>query len=52
MDGKVHEYVGMNLDWSNDSYIKITMYDFLEDILKEVDEKGDMHEWYISNTSI
>ena len=41
--GKVHEYVGMTLDWSNDSYVKITMYDFLEDILKEVDEKGDMN---------
>ena len=42
-EGKVHEYVGMTLDWSNDSYVKITMYDFLEDILKEVDEKGDMN---------
>ena len=38
----MHEYIGMTLDWSDESYIKVTMYDFLEDILKEVDEKGDM----------
>ena len=40
--GPIHDYLGMTLDWSNQDYTKITMYDFLQDILKEVDEKKDM----------
>ena len=40
--GAIHDYLGMTLDWSNKDFIKITMYDFLQDILKEVDKKKDM----------
>ena len=43
--GDIHEYLGMTIDYSHrdERYVKLTMYDFLEDILKEVDEKGDMN---------
>ena len=40
--GKIHEYLGMCLDWSDTSCIRITMYDYLQDVLREVDAKGDM----------
>ena len=33
--GKVHDYLGINIDYSNDNYMKFTMYDFLEDVLSE-----------------
>ena len=33
--GKVHNYLGININYSNDSYVKFTMYDFLEDVLSE-----------------
>lgn len=33
--GKVHDYLGINIDYSNDRYVKFTMYEFIEDILKE-----------------
>ena len=40
----VHDYLGLTLDFTHrkERYVKLTMYNFLEDILKEVDEKGDM----------
>ena len=33
--GKVHNYLGVNIDSSNNNYVKFTMYDFIEDELKE-----------------
>ena len=33
--GKIHKYLGMTIDWSNDNMVKFTMYDYLEDILLE-----------------
>jgi hypothetical protein len=33
--GKVHEYLGMTIDYSEDGKVKLTMYDYLEDILDE-----------------
>jgi hypothetical protein len=33
--GKVHEYLGMTIDYSEESVVKFTMYDYLEDILAE-----------------
>ena len=33
--GKVHEYLGMTIDWSVDGKVIFTMYDYLEDILAE-----------------
>ena len=40
--GKVHDYLGINIDYSNDQYVKFTMYNFIEDLLKEarVDMNG------------
>ena len=34
--GDIHNYLGLTLDYSYDSYVKITMYDFLQDMLQEV----------------
>ena len=34
--GKVHEYLGMNIDWSTEGMVVITIYDYLEDILAEL----------------
>jgi hypothetical protein len=33
--GKIHEYLGMTIDYSEDGKVKFTMYDYLEDILVE-----------------
>ena len=33
--GDVHDYLGLTLDYSHDSYVKITMYDFIQNILPE-----------------
>jgi hypothetical protein len=33
--GKVHEYLGMTIDYSEENLVKFTMYDYLEDILAE-----------------
>jgi hypothetical protein len=33
--GKVHEYLGMTIDYSEENVVKFTMYDYLEDILAE-----------------
>ena len=38
--GKVHDYLGINIDYSNNDYVKFTMYDFLEDVLGE--SRSDM----------
>ena len=42
--GKVHDYLGINIDYSNNNYVKFTMYDFLEDVLEEARE--DMNGRY------
>jgi hypothetical protein len=36
--GKVHDYLGMQLDYSLDGKIKITMYDYIENMLSELPE--------------
>ena len=36
--GNVDDYIGLTLDYSHDSYIKITKYDFLQDVLHEVED--------------
>ena len=33
--GKIHDYIGINIDYSNNKYVKFTMYNFLEDVLSE-----------------
>ena len=40
--GKIYDYLGINIDYTNSSYVMITMIDFLEDILKEVEGRRDM----------
>ena len=39
--GKIHEYLGMTIDWSVDGKVIFTMYDYLEDILAEAPEDFD-----------
>ena len=34
--GKVHDYLGINIDYTNKEYVKFIMYDFIKYILKEV----------------
>ena len=36
--GKVHDYLGINIDYSNKNYVKLRMYEFIEDMLKEARE--------------
>ena len=33
--GNIHDYLGINIDYSNSNYVKFTMYNFLEDVLEE-----------------
>jgi hypothetical protein len=33
--GKIHEYLGMTIDYSEENVVKFTMYDYLKDILAE-----------------
>ena len=35
---KVHDYLGINIDYSNNCYVKFTTYNFIEDVLKEARE--------------
>ena len=39
--GKIHEYLGMTIDWSVDGKVIFTMYDYLEDILAEAPDDFD-----------
>lgn len=34
--GKVHNYLGINIDYMNNNYVNFTLYDFKENVLKEV----------------
>jgi len=33
--GRIHEYLGMTIDYSEEGKVKFTMYDYLEDILSD-----------------
>ena len=39
--GKIHEYLGMTIDWSEKGRVMFTMYDYLEDILQETPPEFD-----------
>ena len=44
--GKVNDYLGINIDYSNADYDKFTMYDFIEDVLKEArDDMDRLFPW-------
>ena len=48
--GKFHDYLGINIDYSNDEYVKFTMYDFIEDVLKEArDDMNRLSPWTLDN---
>ena len=48
--GKVHDYLGVNIDYSNKHYIKFTMYDFIEDVLKEArEDMNGLSPWPADN---
>ena len=34
--GKVHEYLGTTIDFSDTSKVKITMYDYVDEMIKEL----------------
>ena len=34
--GKVHEYLGMTIDYSEEGKVKFTMYDYIDDLLEEL----------------
>jgi hypothetical protein len=36
--GKVHDYIGMQLDFSNKSKVVMTMHDYIDELIKEVPE--------------
>ncbi len=42
--GKVHKYLGMTLDFSHKGQCTVTMYDYLDGILKAYDAAIDKHE--------
>ena len=42
-EGKVYDYVGIRINYSKKDCVTFTMYDYLEDILKETNERGDMN---------
>lgn len=39
--GRIHEYLGMTIDWSNKNNVVFIMYDYLEDILAEAPANFD-----------
>ena len=39
--GKVHEYLGMKIDWTTEGMVVFTMYDYSEDILDEAPSDFD-----------
>ena len=44
--GKVHDYLGINIDYSNNRYVKFTMNNFIEDVLKEArEDMNGMSPW-------
>ena len=47
--GKVHDYLGINIDYTRKDYVKFTMYNFIEDVLKEAVE--DMNSTAVTPAS-
>ena len=39
--GRIHDYLGMRIDWSKEGVVVFTMYDYLEDILEEAPAEFD-----------
>ena len=42
-EGKVHDYLGILIVYNRKDCVTFTMYNYLEDILKEANEQGDMN---------
>ena len=42
--GKVHEYLGMTIDFSEKGKVKFTMYDYISDMLEELLEDTKTEE--------
>ena len=42
--GKIHEYLGMTIDWSVDRKVIFTIYDYLEDILAEAPDDFNVED--------
>jgi len=47
-NGNVHDYLGIKIDFSDPKLVRFTMYNFLEDILSEVDARGDMKGYAVT----
>ena len=39
--GRIHDYLGMTIDWTTEGIVVFTMYDYLEDILNEAPAEFD-----------
>ena len=49
--GKVHDYLGMTYDYTTVGKLIITMYDYIDGIIKKY--RSDIQKWYrISNISL
>ena len=43
---KVHDYIGINIEYINKDYVKFTMYNFIEDVLKDArDDINGLLPW-------
>ena len=48
--GKVHNYLGLNIDYSNDNCVKFMMYDFIESLLNKArDDVNGLSPWLAEN---
>ena len=47
-NGNVHDYLGITINFSYPKLVRFTMYDFLEDILSEVDAQGNMSGYAVT----
>lgn len=49
--GYIHNYMSIGIDFTRKDCVTLTIYDYLEDIMKEVDKCGDMNSIAVIPTS-
>ena len=47
----MYDYLGISIDFTRKDCETFTVYNYLEDILKEADKRGDMNGTAITSTS-
>lgn len=46
--GNIHNYLSINIDYTNNNSVKFTVYDFIEDVLKEArDDMNVLSPWFV-----